>query len=323
MLSRSSTVWTACALMMLGLASTAQAAATREKAAQASDAAQGVQMVPSGKGYGVPAAPGQIVHGSQSPDSFGIDYHGGPVMKAKGGQKIYILWYGDWATQSPTGKAIIHDLVNNITGTPYYNINTTYYQSGITTKNVKNKVTLAGEADDAAKSMGSALSDTQIRTLISNAITAGKFPADKNGIYYLLTTKDVNATSGFCTQYCGWHTHASMSGVDIKYSFVGDAARCITSCAAQQTSPNDNPGVDGMASVIMHEMEEAASDPDLNAWWQTSTGMENADKCAWTFGTQQTAPNGSKYNVQWGPRKFLIQRNWVNVAPSGKCDMQI
>ena len=321
MRSRSSTVWTACALMLLGLATTAQAAATREKAAQASDAAEGVQLVPSGKGYGVPAAMGQVT--GEQVTGFGIDYHGGPVMRAKTGQNIYILWYGDWATQSPTGKSIIHDLINNVTGTAYYNINTTYYSDNKKKHKVQNKVTLKGEADDAAKSMGSALSDTQIRTLITNAITSGKFPSDVDGIYYLLTTKDVNATSGFCTQYCGWHTHTSVSGVDIKYSFVSDAARCITACAAQSTSPNDNPGVDGMASVIMHEMEETASDPDLNAWWQTSTGMENADKCAWTFGTELTAPNGSKYNVQWGPRKFLIQRNWVNVAPSGKCDLQI
>ena len=317
--SRSSTVWIACALM-LGLASTAQAAATREKASQASEAAQGVQMVPTGKGYGVPAQ-GYQLQGNNAPDANGIDYHGGPVMKAKGGQKIYILWYGDWDNQSPTGKGIIRDMIKNITGTPYYNINTTYYQDNVVTKNVKNIVRLRGEAYDVAKSMGSALTDTQIRTLISNAITSGKFPADKNGIYFLLTTKDVNATSGFCTAYCGWHTHTSVLSTDIKYSFVGDAARCLNACAAQSTSPNDNPGVDGMASVIMHEMEEAATDPDLNAWWQTSTGMENADKCAWTFGTTNTAPNGSDYNVQWGPRKFLIQQNWVN-ANGGKCSMQ-
>ena len=320
MRSRSSTVWTACALMLLGLASTAQAAATREKAAQASEAAEGVQMVPTGKGYGVPAAVGQVT--GEQVQGFGIDYHGGPVMRDKKGQNIYILWYGDWATQSPTGKSIIHDLINNVTGTAYYNINTTYYSDNKKKHKVQNKVTLKGEADDAAKSMGSALSDTAIRTLISNAITSGKLPSDVNGIYFLLTTKDVNATSGFCTAYCGWHTHTSVAGTDIKYSFVGDAARCLSACAAQSTSPNDNPGVDGMASVVMHEMEEAATDPDLNAWWQTSTGMENADKCAWTFGTELTAPNGSKYNVQWGPRKFLIQRNWVNAAPAGRCDLQ-
>ena len=43
-----------------------------------------------------------------------------------------------------------------------------------------------------------------------------------------------------------------------------------------------------MASVIAHELEEAATDPDLNAWYD-SRGYENADKCAWTFGTTYTA----------------------------------
>jgi hypothetical protein len=76
-----------------------------------------------------------------------------------------------------------------------------------------------------------------------------------------------------------------------------------------------------MASVIMHVLEEAATDPNLNAWWQTSSGMDNADKCAWTFQPTQTAPNGSRYNVQWGSRKFLIQRNWVTVN-GGYCSMQ-
>jgi hypothetical protein len=33
----------------------------------------------------------------------------------------------------------------------------------------------------------------------------------------------VTATSGFCTQYCGWHDHTAVSGSDIKYAFVGNA----------------------------------------------------------------------------------------------------
>src|SRR5207248_2928116 len=27
----------------------------------------------------------------------------------------------------------------------------------------------------------------------------------------------VTASSGFCTQYCGWHTHGTIAGSDIKY----------------------------------------------------------------------------------------------------------
>lgn len=74
-----------------------------------------------------------------------------------------------------------------------------------------------------------------------------------------------------------------------------------------------------MASVIAHELEEAVTDPDLNAWYDVR-GQENADKCAWTFGTTSTASNGSLYNIKLGTRDYLIQRNWVN-ASGGYCSM--
>jgi hypothetical protein len=74
-----------------------------------------------------------------------------------------------------------------------------------------------------------------------------------------------------------------------------------------------------MASIVAHELEEATTDPDLNAWYD-NRGQENADKCAWTFGTESTASNGSKYNVTFGGIHYLIQRNWVN-ASGGFCSM--
>src|SRR5207247_367146 len=115
--------------------------------------------------------------------------------------------------------------------------------------------------------------------------------------------------SGFCTRYCGWHTRATLLGSDIKYSFVGNAARCLNACAAQSIGPNGNAGVDAMISVVAHELEEATSDPDLNAWYD-SGGAENADKCAWTFGQfQYRAANGAFANMRLGNRDFLIQRN--------------
>ena len=48
-----------------------------------------------------------------------------------------------------------------------------------------------------------------------------------------------------------------------------------------------------MASILAHELEESVTDPDLNAWYD-SRGGENADKCAWTFGTTYTAANGAR-----------------------------
>jgi hypothetical protein len=98
---------------------------------------------------------------------------------------------------------------------------------------------------------------------------------------------------------------------------VGNPDRCPSACEAQSsTSPNGNAGADGMASIIAHELEESVTDPELNAWYDTR-GQENADKCAWTFGTTYNA-GGALANMKLGSRDYLIQRNWVN-ASGGFC----
>jgi len=273
--------------------------------------------VPTGKGWGVPdlsdkgvqkGAKGGGHGGGPKTTSNGINYHGGPVML--GTTNVYYIWYGNWDNNS---KNILSNLANSIGGSPYYNINTTYYD-GNNTK-VSNAVSLAGSVDDGY-SHGTNLSDNDILSIV----TGSGLPLDSNSVYMVLTSADVNETSGFCTQYCGWHTHANLvsSNTDIKFAFIGNPARCPSACAAQTTSsPNNNIGADGMASIIAHELDEAVTDPDLNAWYDRR-GYENADKCAWKFGSVYTAANGSYANMSLGGMDYLIQQNWVN-ANGGGC----
>lgn len=181
---------------------------------------------------------------------------------------------------------------------------------------VTNAVTFAGQTTDAYSQGASNLSDAQINAVVTRAIANGSLPKDTGGVYFVLTSADVSK-SGFLTQYCGWHTHATISGADIKYAFVGDPG-ANSACSMQTTtSPNGNVGADAMASVVAHELEESTTDPDLNAWFD-QRGYENADKCAWTFGTTYSAANGSRANMHIGGLDFLIQRNWVN-ASGGYC----
>jgi hypothetical protein len=272
----------------------------------------GNELAPSGKGFGVsksnPSGAANPHHGG---GGNGISYHGGPVVT--GTNNIYYIWYGNWAGN--TAPTILTDLASHIGGSPYYNINTTYYNGS--NVHVSNSVAYK-QSTTVAYPQGTSLSDSAIQTVVSNAITSGALPKDTNGVYFVLTSADVTASSGFCTQYCGWHTHGTISGSDIKYAFVGNPDRCPSSCAAQTVGPNGNAGADGMASIISHELEEQGTDPDLNAWYDTR-GAENADKCAWTFGTQYNS-GGAKANVHLGTRDYLIQQNWVNAA-GGYCSM--
>jgi len=257
---------------------------------------------------GVPgAAPSSA---GKKPSGNGINYHGGPVLNA--GVHVYLIWYGNWS--GDTAGSILPTLVNGLNASPYYNINTTYYDGA--NRRVPNSVTLSGQTNDAYSQGSTNLSDNSINAVVASAISSHRLPSDPAGLYFVLTSVDVTK-NGFLTSYCGWHTHATIGGADIKYAFVGNPGSNGACSMQTSVSPNNNVGADAMASIVAHELEETATDPDLNAWWDTR-GYENADKCAWTFGSTYAVANGSLANMTLGGLNFLIQRNWVN-ASGGYC----
>ena len=132
----------------------------------------------------------------------------------------------------------------------------------------------------------------------------------------MLTSSDINETSGFCTQYCGWHSWTSINTIPIKFAFIGNTDRCPAACAWQSVSPNGNSGADGMANIMAHEADEAITDPRLSAWYDKH-GLENADKCAWLFGPVKTTATGAQYNQTFGNYNWLIQLNWDNQPGPG------
>ena len=249
-------------------------------------------------------------------------YHRGPIIAEP---NVYVIWYGDWnqtnGTDNAAGQQIVRDFLHAIGGSPYFAINTTYSTK---TTTITGNVTFAGEASDAY-SRGKSLTPWSLLAVVTNSFTSNALPKDTNGIYFVLSSSDVYHTRGLCTRFCGFHLHAMIHGDDIRYAFVGNAARCITHCAPQyKLSPNDNPGVDGMVSIIAHELSEAVTDPDSNAWFDIR-GYESADKCGWSYGHHQyQLPNGSWANMGWDfldsngavlyHRDYLIQRNLVRVV---------
>ncbi|WIT10102.1 hypothetical protein PFX98_14280 [Paucibacter sediminis] len=250
-----------------------------------------------------------------------ISWRGGPVMT--GAPNVHLIWYGNWAqsngSDTAAGQQIVRDFMSGVSNSPYLAINSTYTGSNGTVSGLIGTVSEAS----VGYTNGTRLRDADISKIVSNYISSsGK--KDSNAVYFVLTSSDVAETSGFCNKYCGWHTSANIQSTNIKYSFVGNANRCLASCAAQSTSPNGNAGVDGMLSVVAHELEETLTDPNPSSGWVDSSGAENADKCAWTFGHfQQTAANGASYNMTLntvsGSKNYLIQRNLSNV--DNKCYM--
>jgi phosphate-induced protein 1 len=283
---------------------------------------------PDGKHQGAPVpVPEAGPTGNTVTLGNGINYNGGPVMK--GTVNTYVIWYGNWnGTGSNTAatKSAIEHFLGTIGGSAIELVNTTY---GDTTGDVSGLVNFAGST---IVSSTKNLTDRSLQSTVNNALRSGALPTDANGVYFVLTSSNINETSGFCTRYCGFHTRATLNGADIKYSFVGNVDRCPSGCEIQATGPNSPAanvgGIDGMANVISHELEEAISDPDLNAWFDSS-GQENADKCNFNFGATSTCnanglctaagtAAGARYNQTFGNNDWMLQQNWRNSA-GGAC----
>jgi len=271
------------------------------RAKRHSEGAGAPEIVPHRKHARTAAAPTAGSTGYMTPDIQNVN--NGPVMNTP---NVYLIWYGNWkktsGSDTASGQQIIRDFLHGLSGSNYYLTNRSY-------PGVSGTFSVMGEYTDNY-SQTSKLSDSRVQAVVSHAISVKALLKDSNGIYFVLTSSDVAESSGFCRQYCGWHTAGTISGTDIKYAFVGNASRCISACAAQTVGPNGNAGVDGMISVIAHELEETNTDPDLNAWFD-GKGAEDADKCAWTFGAnQKRASNGAYYNMSL-PRADGTMRNYL------------
>jgi hypothetical protein len=283
-------------------------------------------LVPSGKGWGhvVPEARPPRIWGApqKGAPTNGIFYHGGPVMG--GTVNLYFIWYGNFLTgPTPSDSVATQDLLTTLFstgglgGTAYARINSTYSDRS---RAVTGKFALMESANDYY-SRGAKLNDAAVTAVVAQAVSNGALPKDVNGVYFVLSSSDVSETSGFCTRYCGWHSHATISGSDIKIAFVGNPDRCPNACEEQTVSPNGDSGADGMASIMAHETNEAISDPDLNAWYDTS-GNENGDKCVWKWGPVTGSLGNGAYNTAVAGHHWLIQMNWEN-ARGGGCDQKL
>ncbi|KAL6531930.1 Protein EXORDIUM-like 5 [Orobanche minor] len=133
----------------------------------------------------------------------------------------------------------------------------------------------------------------------------------------------------------------------LPYAWVGDSGKqCPEVCAypfavpgymggggtAALRPPNGDVGIDGMISVIAHELAELSSNPLVNAWYageDPTAPTEIGDLCEGLYGTgggggyigQVMRDGGGRtYNMNGRRgRKFLVQWIWSPVLKACAC----
>ena len=258
-----------------------------------------------------------------------LSWHGGPVVRGDRTYAIYwqpsTAWY-----MSPTYSSLIDGFLGNVASAnagkssadTYFN-DTQYYDgsgnvsfsgSAFGGSVVDSNPFPASGCSDSVAATSICLSDSQMRTEIANVIRANGWTPNGNTIFFMFTPKGVGScySSSSCafSSYCAYHSSFSTGGGTALYANQPYTGTAPSACGSGQ-SPNADPDADSTISVVSHEHNEAITDP-LGTAWYDRRGYEDADKCAWNFGSNPSGSAGAYYNQSIGTGRYYVQQNWSN-----------
>jgi hypothetical protein len=127
----------------------------------------------------------------------------------------------------------------------------------------------------------------------------------------------INANPGFC----GYHAFGSPPLVaDMNYAVVDSPLGWTCSSDAGSNTggnqtPNNNIDADSEISITSHEIIETITDPQGNAWFDSSgTAGEIGDDCAYIFGDSLSFQGsaGHRYNQAINAHHYFIQLEFSN-----------
>jgi hypothetical protein len=226
-------------------------------------------------------------HGKNASSNPDMSYHGGPILPSVSVEAIW--WGSSWPSYSGDEITGMDSWYKAVGGTSYAATVNEYTDNA--GQSVTTSITYQGHIVDSS-SVPKHLSTSAVLGEVCKVITK---PV-ANAYYPVYVDK---ARGG--ANYCAYHSWGSCGGTPVEFGFFfkpdGDAG-----CNPDSTVAGQSEGLQADANVSGHELSETRSDPNGNAWYDSS-GEENGDKCAWTF--------GGPY-VLLGTAKWKIQGNWSN-----------
>lgn len=242
---------------------------------------------------------------STQASSNNLNYGGGPVMT--GTANVYAIFWEPGNNVASGYNSLIQRYFGDVGGSPLYQIANQYTQSG---GGFASNARLAASWVDTSAYPQNPLLDSTIQQEVTHAQQVNGWQSSINNLFFVFTGRgqnlcfDSSQTQCASNYFCAYHSYF---GSNTLYAAMPYAASF--SCNPG-SSPNSN-DADQTMNVSSHEQMEAATDPLLNAWTDSS-GSEIGDKCAWQFGSLDSAGG----DVVWNGHEYIVQQEWDNATSS-------
>ena len=243
-----------------------------------------------------------------------------------------IFWGSSWANTT-----LASDKVTGLT-IWYTNLQSSHYISTVSEYTALQHSSITPLFVKTATSTSSS-NPANVLTQVCSALSNAKLTPTATG-YYPVYTDLPRGTAN----YCAYHSAGICGGTPVQFAFFFNlnndpgcdpaspyAPKAGTTNAQNPGSiltggsglPLQSQGLAALANVSAHELMETVTDRayftttgGYFGGWYDSTGAENGDKCAWTFGPSNTI-GLSAGTVSIGGYNWKLQGEWSNKAQNG------
>lgn len=281
----------------------------------------------------------QVQPNSCTTDCTALLYHGGPVQH--GAQNEYSIFWAPAGHSFPSSYTSgLSTWWSNVQKDDYkpsnvFAVNQQYYDFsgpgsskafvpyGITKKSqtIDTHAYPASGCSDGVAGHTVCLSDAQIQAEISRLIASKGWATGLFTQFYVFLPQNVGECFGsgapcFNTNYCAYHNWNGSYLYAVE-PYVFQSSGCDANLFFGLGYANLSP-IDPEVGVLSHEISETMTDPQLNAWYDSS-GNEIGDKCAYTYGpggygSSSGLPNNGNgfYNQTINGGQYLMQQEFSN-----------
>jgi serine protease len=290
------------------------------------------------------------VHASSASN---LSYGGGidSTGVTTGQEKVYLVFYGSqWGTQGSSGGYTT--LTGDTSGeAPYLQklfaglgTNSEHW-SGVMTQYCQGvkpgAQTCPSSAPHVAYPRGGALAGVWVDESAASPVQAtplqlgteavsaaahfgnGTAASNRDAQYVILSPPGTDPDQYQQQGFCAWHDYSNDPAVnagnahgDIAFTNLPYITDAGASCGQSFVNSGKAGTLDGLSIVGGHEYAETLTDQNPPGGWTDSSGMENADKCAWIPAAPKTGGSAADLSLVTGT--FAMQSTWANDGNGGK-----